>query len=365
MKKVLFVATVAGHITSFHIPYLKWFKDKGFCVDVVSSGERDIPNSDNYFKLPFARNPLSKANISVYKKLKEIINEGNYSIIHCHTPVAGILTRLASRKVRKKGTKVIYTAHGFHFFKGAPKINWLIYHPIEWLFSFFTDVLITINKEDYRFAKKHLHAKKIEYVPGVGVNKQKFCGESEKSKQEMFGVSDEKIVLFSVGELNKNKNHETILRAIKRLDNKDIHYYIAGKGKYSKYLTDLGNELGIAKNFHLMGIRYDINDLLSNADIFCFPSFREGLPVSVMEAMSAGLVCVVSKIRGNVDLIQDGKGGYLCTPSNPDEFAQSLEKLIIDEKTRYEMGCFNKEESNKYSIETVISKMVEIYESLL
>lgn len=365
MKKVLFVASVTKHILAFHLPFLKWFKENGCNVDVASNGKLEIPNCDNFYEISIQRNPFKKANIKAYKELKKVIQNGNYDIIHCHTPVASIFTRLAARKNRKKGTKVIYTAHGLHFFKGAPLINWLTYYPIEWICSFFTDVLITLNKEDYVTVKKHLYAKRIEYVPGVGIDTTKYYAKNTNNKQELLGVSDETIVLLSVGELNKNKNHEVILKAIQKIDNENIHYFIAGNGSNEQHLKDLAKKLRLSHRFHLLGYRTDINELLSHADIFCFPSFREGLPVSVMEAMSAGLACVVSKIRGNVDLIQDGNGGYLCNPTDSDDFAVKIEKLINYNEIKKAMGYFNRQEVEKYSLKAVMKQMTEIYKSLI
>ena len=209
MRKVLFVATITKHIIGFHTPYLKWFKEQGYEVHVASNGDEPIAYCDKHFNLPFERFPFKKNNLKVYNQLKEIINENNYQIIHCHTPVGGVLARLAAKKVRKNGTKVIYTAHGFHFYKGAPLLNWLIYYPIEKIMAKYTDCLITINKEDYEFAKKHLHAKKIEYVHGVGVSKSKFnfdmTPDEKNELRRTIGLKEKDFVLIQVGELNKNK----------------------------------------------------------------------------------------------------------------------------------------------------------------
>ena len=180
-KKVLFVATVVKtHMMQFHIPYLKMFQEMGWETAVASRNDYEnpedckIPYCDTYYDIPFERLPWKPKNIQSYKMLKKIIDEGSYDIIHCHTPVGAMIARLAALSARKKGTKVIYTAHGFHFFKGAPLVNWLLFYPAEWLLAPVTDVLITINKEDHARALKQLHAKRIEYVPGVGIHTEKF-----------------------------------------------------------------------------------------------------------------------------------------------------------------------------------------------
>ena len=362
MKKVAYVASVMSHIKSFHLPYLKDLQASGYETNVIANNDIDLPFCNKKYIVSFERSPLNLNNIKAYFQLKDILNDNYFDFVHCHTPVASFLTRIAAIKTRKKGTKIIYTAHGFHFFKGAPVINWLIYFPIEWICSFFTDVLITINREDCSFANSHLHAKNTYYLPGVGIDTDKYyCSTKTSSLKEIFDLSDETIILFSVGELNKNKNHEVILRAMARINNPHIHYFIAGQGRMHDYLLSLAKELGLSDRFHLLGYRTDIVDLLECSDIFCFPSLREGLPVSVMEAMASGLPIVASKIRGNTDLIDDDKGGFLFNPHDINGFAKGLEALIKDKNIRSRMGRENVTKIKQFSCEIVYKEMEAIY----
>ena len=233
-KKVLFTATVVKtHINVFHLPYLKWFKEQGYEVHVAAKNDFInepciIPNCDKHYDINFARFPFSKANIKAYKQLKKLIQENNYDIIHCHTPVAGVLTRLAAKN--NKNTTVIYTAHGFHFFKGAPLINWLIYYPVERFCAGFTDKLITINREDYERAKRFKLRKngKVYYVPGVGIDLEKIQNlkVDVKQKKAELCIQENTPVLLSVGELNKNKNHEIVLQALNKIKDKNFIYLI-------------------------------------------------------------------------------------------------------------------------------------------
>lgn len=367
MKKVLFVATVVkGHILKFHVPYFKWFKENGYEVFVVANNDFDnkedciIPYCDHYFDLTFTRNPLSLSNINAYKKLKKIIEENDFSIIHCHTPVGGVLGRLAARKC--VNTKVIYTAHGFHFYKGASVINWLLYYPIEKFCSRFTDVLITINKEDYDIASKKFFQKEIYLVKGVGVS---FATRSDQKTDvlEKLNITKDDFVLMSIGELNKNKNHKIVIDALKHEKLKDINnlkYVIAGEGTLYDYYVNYIKENNLQDKVFLLGFRKDIFDLLHNADLFVFPSFREGLPVSIMEAMHSSLACVASDIRGNRDLIINNKGGFICN-NDINDYAESIYKLYNDPKLLKEFGEFNYQESKKYMIENVIKEYIEIY----
>lgn len=370
MKKVLFVATVVKlHIMVFHIPYLEWFKKNGYEVHVAARNDYDnkeeciIPFCDKFHDLPFERSPLRKNNLHVYRDLKNIINANEYEIIHCHTPMGGAIGRLAARSTRKKGTKVIYTAHGFHFFKGASLVNWLAYYPVERWLARYTDVLITINTEDYEIAKSNFNARRVVHIPGIGIDLKKFnTTEMDRDlKRSKLGIPNDAFVILSVGELNKNKNHKIIIRAIAEIDNLDIHYVICGQGKLDGYLRNLNRELGIENQVHLLGFRKDIPEICKISDVFAFPSHREGLSVSLMEAMANRLPVVCSNVRGNSDLIEDGKGGYLVEPSDVEGFAKYIKELIEDSRLRSEFGGFNHKKIENYSIENVLCEMEKIY----
>ncbi|CUQ11597.1 D-inositol-3-phosphate glycosyltransferase [Turicibacter sanguinis] len=368
-KKVLFVATVVKtHINTFHLPYLEWFRSEGYETHVAAKNDFKndelcvIPYCDVFYDIPFERSPLNLKNLEAYRELKKVIDTNNYDIIHCHTPVGALLTRIAARKFRKKGTKVIYTAHGFHFFKGAPILNWLIYFPVEFICSFFTDVLITINQEDYCLAKKVMKARKIEYIPGVGIDISKYQNVKvdKKAKRKELGIPEHAMMLLSVGELNKNKNHEVIIEAMNRLNNPNIYYCIAGQGELKDYLKNKIISLGLENQVHLLGYRRDISELCCIADIFCFPSFREGLSVSLMEAMCAGLPVICSDIRGNSDLI-DKDGGYRCNPKSADDFSVRINELVKNEDKKVYYQNNNLEAIKKFSIEAVKKEMICIY----
>lgn len=368
MKKVLFVATVVKlHIMVFHIPYLEWFKKNGYEVHVAARNDYDkkekciIPFCDKFHDLPFERSPLRKNNLQVYKDLKNIIDTEEYEIIHCHTPMGGAIGRLAARSTRKKGTKVIYTAHGFHFFKGAPLVNWLAYYPAERWLARYTDVLITINEEDYESAKK-FKANRIEYVPGVGIDTNKFKNieVNRIEKRKSIGVNEDDFMIISVGELNKNKNHQVIIRAIGKLKNRKIKYALCGEGPLDNELRDLTKELDVENQVKFLGFRKDISELMNIADLFAFPSYREGLSLSLMEAMASGMPVVCSKIRGNTDLIEDGKGGYLIDNSDELRYAQYVELLFDNENIRSRMKEVNLNKIDEYNVRNVMEKYKNI-----
>lgn len=372
MKKVLFVATVVKtHIMEFHIPYLKMFKEMGWETAVAARNDYEnpadcvIPYCDTYYNIPFERNPLKPGNLKAYKELKHIIDEGEYDIIHCHTPVGAMLTRLAAKQARKQGTKVFYTAHGFHFYKGAPAINWILYYPVEKWLSRYTDVLITINKEDYERAKT-FKAGKVCYVPGVGIDLKKFnVGYVNKEqKRKEIGVSADDFVLLSVGELIPRKNHEVVIRALsvlKQLDKLNhIEYVICGRGAYETDLKKLAEGLDVADHVHFLGYRNDISEICNCADLFVFMSHQEGLPVALMEAMACGLPAVCSNIRGNTDLIEDGVTGLLAN-NTPEEVAQSISKMKSDTTLRNRVASAALQKIKQFDLSSVEDEMSKIY----
>ena len=334
--KILYVATVVKtHIMEFHLPYLKMLKDMGWETVVAARNDYEnpadcvIPYCDVYYDVPFERNPIKPWNRKAYKQLKKIIDEGQFDIIHCHTPVGAMLTRLAAKEARKKGSKVIYTAHGFHFYKGAPIKNWITYYPVEKWLAKKTDVLITINKEDYARAKKKLKTPRIEYVPGVGIDISKFaCETCEVScKREELGLNVSDFVVLSIGELIKRKNHKVVIEAFAELKKRGriegVQYLICGSGMLSDELRLLAEKLGVSEHVHFLGYRNDISAICRCCDVFAFMSYQEGLPVALMEALTCGMPIICSKIRGNTDLIKDKENG-LFTENSPVAVAERI-----------------------------------------
>ena len=338
-------------------------KNKGYEVHVAASNDMDLSVDVVKHIVPIARNPLKFTNIRAYRELKKLVDSEKFDITHCHTPMGAALTRVAALKARKNGTKVIYTAHGFHFYKGAPPINWIIYYPIEKFCSYFTDILITINKEDYERAKKKFHAKRIEYVKGVGIDLDKFGNvDIDKSqKRKELGLSNTDIVVLSVGELTKRKNHETVIRAISAIDNPNIKYIICGCGVLERKLKDLIKELRLENQVFLLGYRNDIADISTVSDISILPSHQEGLAVALMEAMARGLPVVCSNIRGNTDLISDGKGGFLVECNDIKGLAEKITILSENRELMTKMGRVNLNRIKKFGLEIIKKEMEKIY----
>lgn len=368
MPKVLFVATVVKtHIMQFHLPYLEMFQKAGWETAVAARNDYDdpadcvIPHCDAYYDIPFARSPLGGENRVACRMLKDVIDRGHYDIIHCHTPVGGALCRLAAREARKRGTRVIYTAHGFHFYTGAPLKNWLLYYPVEKWLARYTDTLITINHEDYARART-FGAGEVRYVPGVGVDLSRFTRETHReTTRESLGLGDAFTVL-TVAELIPRKNYPAALRAVALLQERglNVRYLICGSGVERPALEALARELGVADRVTFLGYRRDVPELCAASDVFLFPSTQEGLPVAVMEAMAAGLPVVSTAIRGSTDLIESGVNGLLCG-ADPASLADAVEELC----RKPEMGAAFARQArltvDKYGLPAVRQAMAEIY----
>lgn len=364
--KILYVTTISNTVNAFLIPHIKMLIDEGHHVDVAFNIEQEVRSEINEMGckvhvLPFQRSPLKKDNFRACKILKKIILSEGYDLVHTHTPVASAIVRLVCRSLNN--VRVFYTAHGFHFFNGSPIINWLVYYPVEKWLARYTDILITINNEDYDRAKNKFKTKRVVYVPGVGIDLKKFnIVEIDRALiRSQLGLQESAFVILSVGELNKNKNHDVIIKAIAKINNLDIHYVVCGEGQLKEYLKVLSEDLGIENNVHLLGFRNDMPEIWKSADLVAFPSYREGLSVALMEAMANRLSVVCSNIRGNSDLIEDGKGGYLVEPEDIEGFAKYIKNLIENSRLRSEQGELNHKKIEKYSIDNVLKEMEEIY----
>lgn len=311
--------------------------------------------------LSCSRSPLSKSNITAIKEIKALVRDGGYDIVHCHTPIAAACTRLACKKFRKQGLRVFYTAHGFHFYRGAPKKNWMIFYPIEKLCARYTDTLITINHEDYERACKKFKTHTL-YVPGVGVDTEKFksvsCDRAEKRRE--LGIPDDAFLLLSVGELNENKNHRVIVDSLSKCKDKNIYYIIAGVGTEQEALLARAKAFGLEGRVKLLGYRNDVAELCHAADTFVFPSIREGLGLAAVEGMCAGLPVIASDNRGCRDFIGE-ENGFLCRTLDSNDFANKIDRLISEPALCKSMGEANREKVEMFNINTINHMMYEIY----
>lgn len=380
MKKALMYASVASMIQQFNMNNISLLQELGYKVDVACNFEfgstiteekieklkEQLTKMDvNFYQIPVPRKITDFKNLRLsYKMTKDLMNERKYDLVHCHSPIGGIICRLANKHSKHyDSTRMIYTAHGFHFFKGNNPLKNFLFRNIERYGAKYTDTIITINKEDYEAAKKFKLRKNgtVEYVPGVGIDIDKINaiqGNKEELCKEL-NIPIDSILLLSVGELSKRKNHEVIVRLLNQLPD-NIHYVICGQGQLENYLLDLAQKLKVNNRLHLLGYRTNIPQIMKSCDIFVFPSLQEGLPVALMEAMACGLPCVASEIRGNIDLIEDGVNSSLCNPIEYKEFLNSFKS--INKEIGDKFGKLNIIKIKKYDIKKINIKMNKIYE---
>lgn len=370
MKKILVTSTDLMML-QFLAPHVKNLRGQGYDVEVACSevgGRFDevkaVLGEEKLYRVRLKRSPFRLSNFKGLKDLKKIINNGGYDLVWTNEPVMGVMTRLACRKARKKGTKVLYMAHGFHFYKGAPKLNWIIYYPIEKIMSKYTDVIVTINKEDYSRALT-FKTKSVKYIHGIGLNTDRLkCSEGCNSLREELNIDDKSIILLSIGELNDNKNQETALRAFAKINEDNLHYVLCGKGDKLEHLKTLAIKLGVENRTHFLGYRKDVVDICFQSNIYIMPSKREGLGIACLEAMYCGLPLITSNVGGLVDIIENGVSGYTHNYDDVEGFACSIKTLLEDEKLRETMGETNTKKVQAFCLDNTKNEVLEIIKEL-
>lgn len=374
--KFLFVATVRSHIGQFHMPFIRELKARGVEVHAAfkdNSADKpglDLSAIDKTFEVPFERQPLRPNNIKAYRELKKIIDGNGYDAVHCHTPMGAVITRLAAKSARKKGTKVIYTAHGFHFFKGASIKNWMLFYPVEKYLSKYTDCLITINSEDCELAhKKKFRAGKIYKVHGVGVELDKFKAVDADEKARLraeYGYDGDTFIMIYPADLSVRKNQPMLFDVLQKIaeKNKNVKLLLPGQPIRLEEYKRMISERGIADNVEFLGYRRDINNLVGLSDLSVASSFQEGLPINIIEAMSMGNAIVATDVRGNNDAVEDGVNGYLVPVGDSDLMAEKILELMNDREKLRTFGENGLDMVKDFSTENVNREMLTIYGNL-
>ena len=368
MKKILYDCTISNTF-GFFDEHIKMLVSKNHKVDFASKKEDDI-NIEilnlgvNFNEITFERNPLSFNNIKAIKQIRKLVEKEKYDIVHVHTPVAAFVTRFALRDFKE--IKIIYTAHGFHFYKGAPLLNWLVYYPLEKIATKWTDKLITMNNEDFERAKSNFENKrcKVFKVNGVGIDLKKYSNKKlDLNFKKSLGVKEKDIIITVIAELIKRKNHKQIIDALAEIEDKEnIKVLFVGGGILTEKLKSYVKGKKIDRNIIFLGDRRDVENIISVTDIIGLFSYQEGLPRSLMEGMAQGKPIICTNIRGNNDLVVDGENGMLVEIENVQETINKLEKMITSKELREKMGKRSLEKIEKYKIENVLDEMDIIYD---
>ncbi|MCD8020628.1 MAG: glycosyltransferase [Clostridiales bacterium] len=372
MGKKMLVTSTDLMMIQFLIPHVKYLTEQGWKIEVACSpvGNRlqevrqVLKGISPVHVVHLYRNPAKPGNLHGYRELRHLIQKGSWDVIWTNEPVMGVMTRLAARTARRAGTRIVYMVHGFHFYKGAPKLNWMLYYPIERVMSRFTDTIVTINHEDYKRASR-MHARNVKYIHGIGVDTSRLHrSETRCNIRQEIGVGEDDFLVLSVGELNKNKNHKVIIKALGLLEDKKIHYIICGKGDQREALERLAESEGINKNIHFMGYRKDVVDIYHQVDVFAFPSYREGLGLASLEAMYNGIPLITSNMRGPKDYMKNGVTGFMCAPDDSAAFADAIQRLKENSILKLKCGAHNKIVVKPYCLENVKEEVKKVFGEL-
>ncbi|MBZ6006057.1 glycosyltransferase family 4 protein [Paraclostridium bifermentans] len=374
MAKVLVTAHLGRHFRIFGQSDYKVLLNMGHEVHIAANFNEEIDKFDNpnviKHQIDFDRNPFSIQNLKALKQLKKLFRKEDFELIHCQSPSGGAITRLASKETRKRGTKVLYTAHGLHFFEGAPKKNWIMYYNFEKFFGKYTDCIITINNEDFYLAKNKLKINNVEHVHGVGIDLNKFKPQTKNRKLELrnkYGYNENEYILIYVGELSYRKNQDMIIEAMKRLNSKinNIKLLLVGNGILESKYKEKVIKYGLEQQIDFLGYRKDIVDLMALSDLAISTSKQEGLPVNIMEAMATGLPLVVTNCRGNRDLIKHKQNGYVVEINDLSSFEKYIEDIQESKEITSKFSTNNLEDIKNYSTQNIEIEMTAIYSKYL
>lgn len=375
MGKRILITSTDLMMVQFLIPHVENLAENGFeveiaCSDVGGRMEEIRERLDGVvgaiYVVRLVRSPASFTNFKGYKDMKRIIEGGRYDIIWTNEPVMGVVTRLAARRARRNGTKVLYMVHGFHFYKGAPKLNWILYYPVEKFCSRFCDMMVTINEEDYKVARD-FHTENVRRIDGIGLDTTHFFETySDKwEKRKELGIPRDAFFILSIGELQRRKNHEVMIKALGKMCDPCIYYGICGRGEQLNTLQELTVQLGLQENVKFFGYRRDIPKILHCADLFAHPSIREGLGIAALEAMASGLPLLTSNVGGLPDFVENGVVGYTYDPNDIDGFSEGITRLYSDCELRERMSQNNIEAVKKYDIRYIKAVVYQLMEELV
>jgi glycosyltransferase EpsD len=368
MKSILYIATSDIHLRTFHVPYLEWLAAQGHTVDLAyeDRGGISFDMARHVYRLDFPRQlHLGRLRRS-YRDLKRVIDTGDHDILHCHTPIPSALTRLAARKWRKQGGKVLYTAHGFHFYKGGPIKNWLFYYPAELLLSHLTDCIVTINAEDMACTRHPLWGAESVRIPGIGIQPRGFVSVDATDREALrrdlgFGPTD--FILLYVAEFISRKNHRFIIEAAAglRASMPDLKIVFLGRGVLMDQCRDLADALGVQEHVHFMGFRTDVAQFAQIADVAVSASCHEGLGIALLEQMMCAVPVVATQDRGHREFVEEGRTGFLFAQANRQEFVTKVKALHDDTALRARMGAAAREKAEEFTLAKSMREMKQIY----
>lgn len=373
-KKVLFVTTIGGFLPQFEKNDVKLLRELGCEIHYASDFEHPVYTcrEDELLRQGIVLHPADIAkspaklwtNGRAIRQLRRIIDEQEIDMIHCHNPMGGVAARIAARTSRRQ-PYVIYTAHGFHFYRGAPAASWLLFYPVERLLAHCTDQIVTINREDYRIgcSFRLQSGGSVTQIHGVGVDRTRFCRKPEiaEAKRRELSIPQDAFHIVTAAELNRNKNQRVVIEALAELGQSDVYYSICGRGPAEQKLRELIREKGLEKNVRLLGFRTDMDEILQTADCFAFPSYREGLGVAAVEALLCGVPLIAADNRGTREYALGGVNSIICRADSVEEFREAIRFLYGNPEERKRMADVCRETAYRFCTEEVEKTMKEVY----
>ena len=375
MKKILYITTISGFLPQFEKEDVRIMQEMGYEIHYASNFRHPVyPFEEGELTgqgIILHQTDISKSprrlreNIRAVRQLAGIIDGEGIDVVHCHNPMGGVAGRVAAR-LSRRSPLVVYTAHGLHFYKGAPLLNWLLFYPVEKFLAGWTDAVITINREDYLRVKGKFRLKPggfVEQIHGVGVDMERFRPRPERAagKRKELGIPVTSFHVVTAAELNHNKNQRTMIEALSGLGQEDICYSLCGKGPDEKELGELIAGEHLESRVRLLGFRTDMEEILQTADAFAFPSIREGLGIAAVEALACGVPLIVSDNRGTREYAEDGRNSIVCLRGDAEDFREALEKLYRDTGYRKELAGRCRESAEKFSAGETAKVMRKVY----
>ena len=378
MKKILYVTTISGFLPQFELNDVKIIQEMGYEVHYASNFDNPIYKFDKeeltekgivLHHIDVMKSPLSiNKNIKAVKQLRNIIDTERINLIHCHNPMGAMTARYAAHTSKQKPL-VIYTAHGFHFYIGAPKLNWFLYYPAEKTAARWTDAIVTINKEDFERAQKKFRLKRdgfVEQIHGVGIDEHKFSSKPEiaKLKRKELNIPADAFHIVTAAELNDNKNQRVIIEALSMIKRDDVYYSICGKGPDKEKLEDLIEKYKLSDRVRLLGYRTDMDEVLQTADVFAFPSKREGLGIAAVEALSCGVPLIASDNRGTREYAVHNMNAIVCKSDSVTDFVKAIDKVSTNTKFLQMLRTNSRRSAMRFSMEETEKIMRSVYERI-
>ncbi|RUT03103.1 glycosyl transferase family 1 [Dulcicalothrix desertica PCC 7102] len=377
MTKLLMVTTVPITLNGFLLPFARYFRNQGWQVDAMSlqtsAMSECVENFDNVWDVDFSRNPLDPQNLIVApRQIQQVLEKQEYDIVHVHTAVAAFVTRLAFSRLKKQPKpKLIYTVHGFHFFRGNKFTKNAIFLTFEKIAAPWTDYMVVINGEDEEAAKRHrlISPERLYYMPGIGVdlnyyNPDQVSQADIQAVRKEIGLESEDVMILASAEFNPGKRHRDMLRAFAKLGRPNVHLAFAGTGPLFEEMQGLAADLGIKKQVHFLGHRRDMPTLMRASIATLMASEREGLPRSVMESLCLETPVIGADTRGIRDLLADGCG--LIVPVGDIEgFAAAMTWVVNNPEAARQTAKRGKERMNNYDVRHIIKLHENLYADVM